>query len=80
MVRSTKVLHQQFLKKDRPEIRAGSPEREEKALEQHFETSAETRKRKRTAEDPEYDGFVKLARSGTPTDVSTIGDAKKKLR
>ena len=68
------------LRKEREEIRAGSPEREEKALEQHFETSAETRKRKRTAEDPEYDGFVKLARSGTPTDVSTIGDAKKKLR
>jgi len=78
MVRSTKVLHQQFLKKDRPEIRAGSPEREEKALEQHFQTSAETRKRKRTAEDPEYDGYLKLARSGAPTDVSTVGDAKKK--
>ena len=78
MVRSTKVLHQQFLKKDRPEIRAGSPEREEKALEQHFQTSAETLNRKRTAEDPEYDGYLKSARSGAPTDVSTVGDAKKR--
>jgi hypothetical protein len=77
MVRSTKVLQEHFSRKDREEIRSGSPERDQTDLKEHFKVSEEKRSRKRKSEDTDYDGFVKLARSGAPTDVKSVGDAKK---
>jgi hypothetical protein len=78
MVRSTKVLQEHFSRKDREKIRAGSPEREEVELKEHFKVSEEKRSRKRKAEDTDYEGFVKLARGGKPTDLTGLGDAKKR--
>jgi len=77
MVRSTKVLQEHFSRKDREEIRSGSPERDETDLKEHFKVGEEKRSRKRKSEDTDYEGFVKLARSGAPTDVKSVGDAKK---
>ena len=77
MVRSTKVLQEHSSRKDREEIRPGSPERDEADLKEHFKAGEEKRSRKRKSEDSDYEGFVKLARSGAPTDVKSVGDAKK---
>ena len=52
-------------------------ERDEADLKEHFKAGEEKRSRKRKSEDSDYEGFVKLARSGAPTDVKSVGDAKK---
>jgi hypothetical protein len=78
MVRSTKVLHKHYSRKDRAEIRSGSPERDEKELDEHLEAKEKKRAEKRKREDSQYEGFVKLAKTGTPTDAASISDAKSK--
>lgn len=78
MVRSTKVMHEHYSKKDRPEIRSGSPERDEKELVEHLGAKDNKRADKRKREDNQYEGFVKLAKTGAPTDTNSISDAKSK--